>query len=300
MPIQFTCPHCGAQTNVADEYAGQTGPCAACGNTVTIPPLSGAITHAPPMKRSTGPVVIIVALVVALGAFLVCGGILAALLLPAVGAAREAARRSMCSNNLKQIGLALHNYHDTYRCFPPAYIPDEDGQPMHSWRVLILPFLEAGALHDAYNFDEPWDSPNNLALANMMPTTYRCPSDTQSGDSETSYTMIVGPETISDGPKATKMAEITDGTSNTILVVEAAGSGINWMDPRDLDAAQISHLVNDPVDGGVESEHMGGANVLFCDGAVTFLSESIDPELMKAMSTIAGGEAVDPYSLGGN
>ncbi|MFN0054259.1 MAG: DUF1559 domain-containing protein, partial [Planctomycetales bacterium] len=83
----------------------------------------------------------------ALAVLLVCGGILAALLLPAVQQAREAARRTQCKNNLHQIGLALHNYHDAFNSFPPAYIPDASGRPMHSWRVLILPFLDQAPLY---------------------------------------------------------------------------------------------------------------------------------------------------------
>ncbi|MEZ6114117.1 MAG: DUF1559 domain-containing protein [Pirellulaceae bacterium] len=83
------------------------------------------------------------------------------MLLPAVQTAREAARRSQCSSNLKQIELALHNYHDTFKSFPPAYIADANGRPMHSWRVLILPFMEQRELYDQCRFDEPWDGPNN-------------------------------------------------------------------------------------------------------------------------------------------
>ena len=102
--------------------------------------------------------------------------ILVALLLPAVQQAREAARRTQCKNNLKQIGIALHSYHDVYKTFPPAYIPDEDGKPMHSWRVLILPFIEQQALYEQYDFNEPWDGPNNSQLANVVISVYQCPS----------------------------------------------------------------------------------------------------------------------------
>ena len=293
MPIQFTCPHCGLQTSVADEYAGRSGPCAGCGQTVSVPPLSEAITYAPPTKGSVAPLVIVIVLVLLVLMLLTCGGLFFAMFASAVPATREAARRAQCSNNLKQIGLAMHNYHDTYKCFPPAYIADEDGQPMHSWRVLLLPYMQQQPLYAQYDFDEPWDSPENLALTSMMPDVYRCPSDTLSAASETSYAMIVGPGTVSDGTKATAIREITDGTSNTILVVEAAGSGINWLDPRDLDADQISFLVNDQIDGGIASDHPEGANVLFCDGSVIFVDGSIDPGDVRAMSSISGGEVVD-------
>ena len=75
-----------------------------------------------------------------------------------------------CSNSLKNISLALQNYHDTYRTFPAAYVPDKDGEPMHSWRVLILPYIEERNLYDKYDFTEPWDGPNNSKLLADMPS----------------------------------------------------------------------------------------------------------------------------------
>ena len=166
MPIPFTCPYCGATTDVADQYAGQTGPCARCGKTVTVP-LPGGMsppTYAgPPPKRGTwggldrldrgggGGVPVLLAIV----------GVLIALLLPAVQASREAARRMQCSNNLKQIGAGAAQVRSRNTgVFPPAFIPDKNGKPMHSWRVLILPYLERKGLYDQYRFNEPWDSPH--------------------------------------------------------------------------------------------------------------------------------------------
>ena len=296
MPIQFTCPHCGLQTNVSDEYAGQSGPCAGCGKAVTVPVPGAPPAYAPPARRSQGPVVLIIIVVAVLGAVVICGGIPVALLLPAVQGAREAARRSQCANNLKQIGVAMHNYHNEFNCFPPAYIPDENGKPKHSWRVLILPFLEAKYVHDQYDFDEPWDSPNNRALASMMPSVYRCPSEPGSNVLETSYVMIVGPKTISDGPSATNIIRITDGTAVTIMIVEVNQSGINWMEPRDLEANKISFGVNIDMPGDspgeISSYHPGGAQVAMCDGTVHFLYEGTDPEEVESMSTIAGGEDI--------
>ena len=294
MPIPFACPHCGLQTSVADQYAGQSGPCAGCGNTITIPTPPQRVGYAapPPAKRST-PVVLIV--VLALAVVLVCSGLPIALLLPAVQSAREAARRAQCSNNLKQIGLAIHNYHDCYGCLPPAYIPDENGEPMHSWRVLILPFLEQGPLHDQYNFDEPWDSPVNAALADLMPETYRCPSDGTAAMSETSYALIVGPGTLFEDAEVTRFGDVLDGLSNTIMVVEVAGAGIHWLEPTDLDLEQLSLRINQPVGPGIRSHHPGGVNVLICDGSVRFVSETIDPEVLRALITKAGKEAVGAF-----
>ena len=299
MAIHFSCPHCGAETNVTDEYGGQTGPCAQCGKPITIPAAGGGPTqpYSPPAKKSSGAPVLVVVLVVALGAFVVCGGVLAALLLPAVQAARGAARRAQCLNNMKQIGLAMLNHESALKRFPSAYKPDEDGKPMHSWRVMILPFMEQKALYDMYNFDVPWDHPDNQALADMMPDVYRCPSDTSENLSHTNYMMVVGPGCISDGPKASMFRDIRDGSANTIMVVEVAGRGINWLDPTDWDPETSNFSVNDGSGAGIESEHRGVANVLFCDGSVHSLESGIDPQEFKAMTTIAGGEDVGPYGV---
>ncbi|MBI3467166.1 MAG: DUF1559 domain-containing protein, partial [Planctomycetes bacterium] len=139
-----------------------------------------------------------------------------------------------CSNNLKLLLLAMHGYHDTYGCFPPAYLADANGRPMHSWRVMLLPFLDEPGLYQAYDISEPWDGPNNSKLANRMPPYFSCPADGGSGWT-TNYLAVVGPETIWPGDKPVAIRQIRDGVSNTIALVEVANSGIQWMEPRDLD-----------------------------------------------------------------
>jgi prepilin-type processing-associated H-X9-DG protein len=296
MPISFTCPYCGLQTNVGEAYAGQSGPCAGCGKIVTIPPLVGM---GPPPRAGGGMsvgAIIIVVLAAALGVVLACGGILAALLLPAVQASREAARRSQCCNNLRQIALAMHNYHDTYKCFPPAVIADKNGRPMRSWRVAILPFLEQSPLHDRYNSNEPWDSPSNRTLGSAMPPTYRCPSEAGAGSMETNYVMIVGKGTAGGLPnEAVSFADITDGTSNTILIVEVTGSGIHWMEPRDLSLEDIARGINDGSGKCISSNHPGGANIALCDGSVRFLSQTIDPVVLRSLILRSDGAVMGPW-----
>jgi prepilin-type processing-associated H-X9-DG protein len=221
-----------------------------------------------------------------------------ALLLPAVQAAREAARRSACTNNLKQIAIALHSYHDTYKTFPPAYIADKDGKPMHSWRVLILPFLEdpdAAAIHKEYDFNEPWDGPNNKKLAARAPAVFHCPSSDDS-DQTTNYVAVVGDDTAWPGDTATKLDEIIkgDGASRTILVVESAGSGIGWTEPRDLSFDDAARGVNaGGVRPGFNSDHSRGMNAAFCDGSVKFLPDGLSPEDLQALLTRNGGEDVE-------
>ncbi len=102
---------------------------------------------------------------------------LAALLLPAMNAAHDSFYRAHCIHCLFDISMALDTYHQVNGCYPPAYIADKDGKPMHSWRVLILPYLLGGGAHLQYRFDEPWNGPNNKKLLPQRPYDYACPDD---------------------------------------------------------------------------------------------------------------------------
>jgi len=215
-----------------------------------------------------------------------------------LGAPRKAAQRSQCSGHLKQISLALLNYHDVYKSFPPAFIADQTGKPMHSWRVLILPFMEQKPLYDQYRFDEPWDGPNNRRLHAAALNMFECPAESKHGTGHTSYVAVVGPGTAWPGAKSIDLADIKDGTSNTILVVEVKNSGIHWMEPRDLDASQMPMTINAKPLGSsatldISSGHKGVAQVAFADGSVRAIPEDTPPATLRAMLTITGGEKVD-------
>lgn len=219
-----------------------------------------------------------------------------ALLLPPISPAREAARRAQCQNNLRQIGLAMFAYHDAYQCFPPAYTVDGHGQPLHSWRVMLLPYLEREELYNQLRLDEPWNSPHNQEVVKGWdtPSVFRCPSAVDD-ERLTNYLMIVGPGTISDGPNARRREEIVDGPGKTLAVVEAIGHGVAWYEPRDLDFGQMSFKINDEKGKAIRSEHPGVATVLFADRSVHWISEDIDPELLKGLTTIASGEDLQEF-----
>jgi prepilin-type processing-associated H-X9-DG protein len=259
--------------------------------TVPFPGNKPEFMPAPPSKSGAGTGATIA--IVAIGLCVFCfggGGILVALLLPAVQAAREAARRMQCSNNMKQIGIALHNYHDTYKTFPSVFIPDADGKPMHSWRVALLPFVGRQDIFQQYDFNKPWDSPENQALSGLKVHAYSCPSDPQHEMSTTtSYMAVAGTGLGFEDGKFVNMADLTDGTSNTILVVEVKGSTVNWLEPTDLTLDEFIARLNTPPPGG----HPGGINVLFADGSVRFISQSIQPEVLKSLMTRSGGEKVN-------
>lgn len=292
MPIPFTCPHCGARTDVAEEYAGQSGPCAHCGKTITVA-REGAVPASAAPKRVSRLLVPAVVSVCVLGVAVVCGGVLLRLLMPRVQSARRAERQIQCAANLQQIATAVFAYRQRYDVFPPPCVADENGRPMHSWRVLILPFLGHRALYDQYDFSQPWDSSHNLALAGMIPDVYRCPDD-PTGGNETSYLMIVGPGTFSTVTGPRQLGEFPDGAVNTLMLVETFHSGIRWTQPRDLDARQASFEINDPAGGIIRSRHPGGVNAAMCDGSVQFLSQWTAVEDVRAMTTIDGGEVFDP------
>jgi len=215
---------------------------------------------------------------------------------------RGAARRWQCCNNLKGIALALHNYHDRYRCFPPAFIADDQGRPMHSWRVLILPFVEEVDLYARYDFNEPWDGPNNRFLGAEMPRVFQCPEDTAS-PTATSYVVVVGPETMWPDSETMTFRDIGDGTSNTLMVVEMANSGIHWMEPRDLEFAKLPMSVNPKTGRGICSLHRPeswvpkrpyGANAAMADGSVShMLPTDVSSAKLRAILTANGNEPVD-------
>jgi prepilin-type processing-associated H-X9-DG protein len=212
--------------------------------------------------------------------------VLVALLLPAVQAARESARRMSSSNNLKQIGLALHNFHDTYKKFPPRVSTDASGKPLLSWRVAILPFVEQAELYQQFKLDEPWDSEHNRKLIPRMPPVYQLPGRGP-GDGKTSYLMPAGKGTFGEQPTARTLADIKDGTSNTIMCVEANNDrAVIWTKPDDLEVNPQR-----PVDG-LTGARPGGFNVLFADGAVRFVAQTIDPQVLRALFSPAGGESV--------
>lgn len=227
------------------------------------------------------------------------GGLLA-FLYPAAQAAREAARRSQCLCNLCAFSLALHNYHASNDCLPPAFGVDDDGRPRCSWRVSILPYMEQSNLFNSYNFQIPWDAPANLEMAKRMPASFHCPSRDESKRLKgfTSYVAIRGPRTVFPGSGLVKFDDVTDGLGKTLAIVEVDSIDIPWTAPIDLDIRSMSMILNDPKRFGPSSRHPGGINCVLMDGGKIFLPNGITPEQLWGMLTIDGGEDVDPRTAG--
>jgi hypothetical protein len=213
-------------------------------------------------------------------------GIGVALLLPAVQSAREAARRMSSSNNLKQIALAVHNYHDVYGRFPDQGAKANDGKPGLSWRVHLLPFMEEQELYEQFHLDEPWDSEHNKKLIEKMPAIYRAPGSRQT--TKTNYLAPIG-EGIGfvSGDKAT-FATITDGTSNTIMALEVSDDrAVIWTKPDDYEFDPENPIA------GLVGLRPGGFQVALFDGSVRFISQNIDPAVIKALFTMQGAEVIN-------
>ena len=207
--------------------------------------------------------------------------------------ARQASLTSATQGPLNQVLMALHNYHAQHGSLPPAFIADKNGKPMHSWRVLILPYLDDNnGVYQAYRFDEPWNSPHNLSLADSMPRSFLARTEPASRRN-TNIVVIVGPDTAFPGANATKFDDFKDGMGNTILVTEIADSDICWLEPRDLDAATMSFQVNDRKKPSISSVSWRQPYVVFADSIHAYpVPEDASPKALRAFSTIAGGEAI--------
>ncbi|MBI3839749.1 MAG: DUF1559 domain-containing protein [Planctomycetia bacterium] len=201
---------------------------------------------------------------------------------------QQAFNRSKSFNNLKQIMLAMHNYHDAEKSFPPA-VGSQDGKPLLSWRVAILPYLEgeeAKAVWAEFHLDEPWDSDHNKELAAKMPPIYRSPTS-KLNDGRTVYLTARGSSTAFPGQQAIGIRKITDGTSNTIAVVEVDDKyAVPWTKPDDWKFDPDHPKV------GLGGQFNGGFNAAFCDGSVHFIGNDVDEKILKALFTMAGGEIV--------
>ncbi|WP_417392500.1 DUF1559 domain-containing protein [Gimesia sp.] len=271
--------------------------------------------------------------------------ILIALLLPAVQQAREAARRSTCKNNLKQIGLALHNYNETHSVLPSGWIGVEPGVGANveygsgwGWGTMILPFMDQSPLYNKINFSRDINDPiQTTGLVDIVLPAFRCPSDPADNSFEleeegspgtvlirlatANYIGVFGSEELDDceivapGTNCqssgtfyqnsnTRFRDVTDGLSQTLFAGErktdaTAGWYSTWVGAVPEGAETFArvlgatdHVPNDPAShfDDFSSHHTGGAQFLFGDGRVRFISENIDKTVYQSLSSIRGGE----------
>ena len=210
------------------------------------------------------------------------------MMLPAVQAARAAARRVTSMNNLRQMALACFNYESAHSHFPAQANYDDDGKPLLSWRVHILPYIEANDLYDQFHLDEPWDSDHNKTLIAKMPNAYASPSAVVA-DGKTVYLGIAGEGGVF-GEKGTVLGEITDGTSNTAMIVEVDPElAVEWTKPQDYECDP-----KNPLDG-LGHVQVGGFLIALCDGSTRFVANSLDPEVWKNLTQMDDGNSVPGF-----
>ena len=299
MGIPFSCPHCHLETMVDEEFAGQTGACAGCGKQITVPFLTDSRTRDPaelvvgiPHRRRSiwGILVAVVGAAAALITVVVVAGYL---LFPAAVAIRSRADQNRCTDNLERIAQALQLYEADHGSLPPAYIADENGLPKHSWRVLILPYLDEGGLHARYDFSQPWNSPQNIQLTALMPEVYACPADPDSTAlGESNYVVVVGSDTLFPGAEPRSTSQVIDHLRTTLAVVETPARGTPWTQPADLSTASMQFVINGEFSKEIGSRHRHGAHALMADGTVQLLHDLIPEDYVAAMATIDGGEPI--------
>jgi len=241
-------------------------------------------------------------------------GVLVSMLLPAVQSVREAARRTVCLNNLKQIGLALQNHHSAREAFPVGgtgwrgpWSPDET---QIAWSAFLLPYIEQGNVFELIEFTEAFDSPVNAIAAEKILDVFICPSSLRGrqlsdGRGPCDYggmfgERITGPNNPPKGlmvyGESYSHRDITDGSSHTIIIAEDSDfSDGQWINGRNLfdQAFAINRAPN--FENDIRSRHPDGANAAFADGHVRFLAEEIDLETLAAICTRAGGEVVGEF-----
>jgi prepilin-type processing-associated H-X9-DG protein len=211
--------------------------------------------------------------------------VLIALFLPASRSARPSARRLQCMNNLKQIALALHNYERDHKALPPAYTMDANGRPLHSWRTLILPYLEQKSLYEKIDLSKPWNDPVNASASATKLAVYICPEAIDTKNT-TTYLAIVGPDGFLVPGRSRRFEEITDDHSSTLAVIEAyEEDAVPWMAPFDADAAMVMKL-----DTETKLHHAGGTNATFADGSVRFLRTDTPAPMRRALLSISGND----------
>ncbi|MEQ9407066.1 MAG: DUF1559 domain-containing protein [Fuerstiella sp.] len=212
-------------------------------------------------------------------------------LMKLISPARDRARKMSTMNSLKQIGLAMHNFHDSYGHFPPQALADDSGRRLLSWRVLILPYLDQTELYNQFHLDEPWDSDHNRGLIEKIPFVYD--SFARSSDTDRKgRTRLIAPlltNSVFGRPgTGVHVREITDGTSATLLVVEAdPEQAVIWTKPEDIDASAAKDLK------ALLDSMADGFHACLCDGSARFFSETIDNAVVRALLTIDGGETID-------
>jgi prepilin-type processing-associated H-X9-DG protein len=213
-------------------------------------------------------------------------GLLAALMLPAIRRAPPGAMdHAECFKNLRQIALALQNYEAAHGAFPPAYTVDEKGRRLHSWRTLILPYLDRWKLYQRIDLSKPWDDPANAEAMRTAVSVYHCPGS-DGAKNTTTYLAVVGEDACFRGKEPRRLEEITDDPALTLMVIETGEeAAVPWMAPVDADERKVMRMALEP-----DPHHERGANACFVDGSVDSLKSNMPVEVRRAIMSISGDD----------
>ena len=302
MAFYFTCPYCLHKTLVDEQLSGQRGPCVGCGKQVTVPaaPQKHADNIAPAEEKDAPSVIEPTRRRISRVA--VKTGVFIAALVPvlvfaswslAPTIAQLKARRDIaaCKQNLKRIALALNAYAVDYGTYPPPITFDATGKKMHSWRVLILPYLGEKRLYERYDLSKPWDAIENSMMQASIPDVYVSPANSKAGIvGESNYMLLTGPRTLFPAAGPFSPVNIGDGPENTLLVVETNNTTIPWTEPADLDVTTIAAPVG--ALNGIGGTHQGGATVVFADGEPGWLPSDANKNVIDALVSPSGGEGI--------
>lgn len=212
-------------------------------------------------------------------------GVVVGFFLPVTRTARPAGRRAQCQSNMRNVGLALLAYEHDHGALPPAYTVDATGRPLHSWRTLILPYLEGQELYQTIDLSKPWNDPANAKARETSLSIFRCPEATGLRNT-TTYLALAGPTHCLVPGNPRRLAEITDSHASTLMVIEAGEeNAVPWMAPIDADEALVLSI-----GPNTKLHHAGGMNACFVDGAVRFLTAKVPASVRRVLMSIAGKE----------
>jgi len=306
MAIAYDCPHCGTHLKVFDEFAGRSGPCAVCAKIITIPhsqKSDAAGTAKVKTSETENPAglalgTILTIMGAAVGLFCVVLIVVVLIVqvgLPAAAEMRAAEINQKSQDQLERLMAALNAYHADHGSYPPAYFVDEAGKPSHSWRVMILPYLGREDVYRQYDFTKSWNSVENTALINQMPSEFTMDRGMNS-DGMTNIVAVVGRDTIFPYEKSTARSEIIDDPSTVLALVELNGPGLEWTRPdHHLDIAKGNHqltVIGDPDDPLAAASGSISGNIVMISEDSYHLNDMTAVQMIEELATKSGGEAV--------
>jgi len=239
-----------------------------------------------PKKKTSTTTIVLIILGVLLVLMLMCGGVIVALTLPAIQAARTAARHMQTMDQMKQVGLGFHRYHDVHGHFPAAVIEGPDGRPINGWRAAILPLTTDESVANAWDQESAWDSAGNAGLLTPTPECYVSSFDpselTRAG--MTRFVGIRHPRSLLPGTEPVRLRDIVDGTSNTVLVFYSDQfEGVSWAAPEDVSADEAFEIWS-------QASPLHPILVIMGDGAVLRIDSPLSRQDFDALVTRNGGE----------